>query len=261
MVGLASHFDHGGAEDPALPPVAGAHDFRYFGLAGAVAGFVRNRVMHGRIEWTVQRVDSLKTLAFQRVEESGPDLLDLFSAAVGDGQISGVEHRQQLLDQTLGGPLEVFGLLAKHALLVVLEVGLQPPERVEIVVALLGDAGLLQDPFDVDRSVLGGHVHITLRRCWLWFAGLWFVGAGSRRLRLPRLWITLAAHARPRSPRRQPRHRWVPSHRPARHREHRGRHAHCHLPMWHRRTTWWPARRAASRAPGRPWRASRWPDG
>ena len=45
--------------------------------------------------------------------ERGPDLLDLLAAAVGDGEVGGVEDRQQLLDERLGGPLEMLGLLAR----------------------------------------------------------------------------------------------------------------------------------------------------
>ena len=63
-------------------------------------------------------------------------LLDVLAATVGQGQVGGVEDRQQLLDQGAGGPLEMVGLLLDHALLVVLEVGLQADERVAVVVAL-----------------------------------------------------------------------------------------------------------------------------
>src|SRR4051812_49509532 len=56
-----------------------------------------------------------------------------------EGEVERVEDREELLHQALGGALEVFGLLLDDALLVVLEVGLQPLQRIEVVVALARD--------------------------------------------------------------------------------------------------------------------------
>ena len=52
------------------------------------------------------------------------------------GQVEGVEHREQLVDQGRGGPGHLVGLLLQHPLLVVLELGLEPAERVEVLVPL-----------------------------------------------------------------------------------------------------------------------------
>jgi hypothetical protein len=50
-----------------------------------------------------------------------------------------VEHRQQLLDQPLRGARDQIALIARDPLAVVLELGLETLERVEILVALLAN--------------------------------------------------------------------------------------------------------------------------
>ena len=52
-----------------------------------------------------------------------------------------VEHREEVLDQPLGGALDERRLLAQHALAVVLEVGLDPAQRVDELVALARQLG------------------------------------------------------------------------------------------------------------------------
>ena len=47
-----------------------------------------------------------------------------------------VEHREEVLDERSRGALDERGLLAQHPLAVVLEVGLDPPQRVDELVAL-----------------------------------------------------------------------------------------------------------------------------
>ena len=54
-----------------------------------------------------------------------------------------VEHRQQLLDEPLGGARDELLLLARDPLAVVVELGLQPLERVEVLVALARHLGEL----------------------------------------------------------------------------------------------------------------------
>ena len=72
------------------------------------------------------------------------------------GGVTGVEHREQVGDQALGGPLGQLVLLLEHSLAVVLEVGLEPPELVEVVVALAleGDDVVLDDQLRLGQGVL-----------------------------------------------------------------------------------------------------------
>ena len=84
-------------------------------------------------------------------------LLEVVARAVAARQVDGVEHGQQLHDQRLAGPLEVLGLLADHALLVVLELGLHAAEGVEVLVALAGAAA-------DDRVLLGQRAGRPARR-------------------------------------------------------------------------------------------------
>ena len=67
--------------------------------------------------------------SFSRTSRSAANIgLDL-GRAVGDRAVARVEHRQQLLDQRLGGAGHVLGLLLHDPLPVVLELGLRAPER------------------------------------------------------------------------------------------------------------------------------------
>ncbi len=83
------------------------------GSAVAVARLVGHRLVQGRVEGPADRVDALEALALQDVGSRAPaqTCFDVLAAAVGEGQVGGVEHGQQLVDQALGGPLEVVGLL------------------------------------------------------------------------------------------------------------------------------------------------------
>ena len=96
-----------------------------------------DRLVQVGIEGLALRGDALQPLllehADQRVEE-GLDLLDVVLARL----VADVQDGQQLLDQRLGGPLEVVGLLLDHPLAVVLELGLKAAELVEVLVALGG---------------------------------------------------------------------------------------------------------------------------
>ena len=114
---------------------------RYPALLGRL---VHDGLGLGRVEGLTQRIDALQSLLLEDVEQGVADLLEtaarLVADPVGPGQVDGIEDGQQLRDQILGGPLEVLGLLLDHALLVVLEVRLQPPQRVEVLVPLGRDA-------------------------------------------------------------------------------------------------------------------------
>jgi hypothetical protein len=78
---------------------------------------------------------------------------------VSQGRVEGVEHAQKLLDNALGRPLQVLGLLAEDTLAVVVEVGLDAQQLLEIVVALgceLGHVG--------ENDLLGVENRLVLSR-------------------------------------------------------------------------------------------------
>ena len=99
----------------------------------------------------------------------------LSSASIERAQreLERVEHRQELLDQALRGPLEVLGLPPEHLLLVVLEVRLDLlGERAHLV-------ALADQPVEVgfeDRAGLGRRVVTDA-------LGVARVGVGRRRRR------------------------------------------------------------------------------
>jgi hypothetical protein len=70
-----------------------------------------------------------------------------------------VQDRQQLLDEPLRRVLGPFVLQASLALAVVVELGLQPLQPVQVVVALLGHRSELVDFLDLLlRALLGHHL-------------------------------------------------------------------------------------------------------
>ncbi len=108
------------------------------GWPRAVARLVGHRVVDGRVEGppsgSIRSRPSRSSVSNERRQiclTSSPPPWAMARSAVS-------KHRQQLLDEGLGRPFEMVGLLADHALLVVLEVGLQAAQGVEVVVALLG---------------------------------------------------------------------------------------------------------------------------
>ena len=90
-------------------------------------------------------------------------LLDVGVAVeVRERELEAVEHREQLLDDAFARALDEHGLLAQHALAVVLEVGLQPLRRLEQIVTLalervdVGDApARLRSSTGLRRLVVG----------------------------------------------------------------------------------------------------------
>ena len=58
------------------------------------------------------------------------------AARLAERAVERVEHREEVLDETVGGAVDQRGLLAEHALAVVLEVGLDAPQRVDELGAL-----------------------------------------------------------------------------------------------------------------------------
>ena len=135
------HFDHGRPQDPSLPAVAGAQHLDDL-LAAAVARLVGHGVVHasgrtaaptGSIRSRPSRSSTSDRAPGSCLTSSPPPWARARSAVSSTGS--------SFSTRALGGPLEVVGLLLDHALLVVLEVGLQADERVAVVVALEGQGG------------------------------------------------------------------------------------------------------------------------
>ncbi len=147
-------------EDPSLPAVPGPHDLDDF-LIAAVGWLMGHRFVQGRVEGATARVDPLEPLALEGRYQRGSYLLDVLAATVSQGQVGRVENREELLRPSLGGSLEMLGLLLQDSLLVVLEVGLEAYEGVAILVPLEGHLDqrvrLRLDHFGLDEG-LGGHV-------------------------------------------------------------------------------------------------------
>ena len=142
---FARHAHHRGPQHAALEPVPGAHRLARraarrrrrpactascsFGSNGAPSASMRSR----------PAFSSTATSCARMLVHAVAHLLRLGRVDAGDAAeraVERVEHREQLLDEPLGGALDERGLLAQHALAVVLEVGLHPPQRVDELVAL-----------------------------------------------------------------------------------------------------------------------------
>ena len=91
--------------------------------------------------------------------------------ALADGGLTGVEHRQELRHDVLGGPLALLDALLVDAALVVLELGLHAAGQVQVLVALRSD--LLGDLDHLDELALEDLV--------LGDVGVLPVGTGLRR--------------------------------------------------------------------------------
>ena len=89
------------------------------------------------------RLDLHEPLLRERVGERPVDeahaVLELRLLVLGRGlerALEVVDHRQQLLDEPLGGARDQARLVARRALAVVVELGLEALQRVEVLVAL-----------------------------------------------------------------------------------------------------------------------------
>ena len=98
--------------------------------------------MHVRVELAVRR-DRRETLALEELLELAVDELDAFFelrllVRVGglERPLQIVEHRQKLLHDPLAGPRDQAFLVARGPLAVVVEVGLDPLERVDQLLVL-----------------------------------------------------------------------------------------------------------------------------
>ena len=127
----------------------------------AVAVVLHHRFVLVRIERRAQRVDRLEPGPLEHAEQLGVHeldalahlLVDVVAVEVRDRELEAVEHRAAAARRGLRSrALDERGLLAQHALAVVLEVGLQALRRVEQVVALAlqrVDVGVELRGFDV----------------------------------------------------------------------------------------------------------------
>ena len=115
-----------------------------------------HRLVGVGIEGLAHRVDPLEALLGQDIVQlaghrhQGAPVSRLGVPEVLGGQIQRVQHGQHLLHQGHRGAGHLIGLLLDHPLLVVLELGLQTSEGVEVLVALVEGQG--------QRIVLGEHV-------------------------------------------------------------------------------------------------------
>src|SRR5262249_10255014 len=96
----------------------------------------------------------------QRTVNEAHTFLDV--AFVRDRALEVVEHRHELLDQPLVGARGQLLLVARNPLAVVVELGLQPLQRVEILVALLRGVGeRVHDLLDVVKRLVGHYSSTT----------------------------------------------------------------------------------------------------
>ena len=122
---------------------------------------MRDRVVHLGIELDADGVDALESLFGEGVEQQSPRLvqrLGLFGRRVREvrgGEVEGVEHRQHLHHDLAGRAVGGVHRGTRHALAVVLEVGLQTLERVEVLVAFALDVGAFVN--DLRDGLVGRH--------------------------------------------------------------------------------------------------------
>src|SRR5829696_2764188 len=156
---LLRDLHHGGAKDLAPQLVAGPHDVHDHARLGVLLLDGDHRLVALGVEGLALGLDPDQALALQDLAERPEDHLDALEHAVevarllgrGHGQLEVVEHRQQPGHQRLGGGGGPGRLLAQGALAVVVEVGLEPAQVVEVALGLgpgLGQIGR-------DRVLLG----------------------------------------------------------------------------------------------------------
>jgi hypothetical protein len=112
---------------------------------------LHQRFVHRRVERLALRLDALEPFGSQRVQQLRVDELDPLEepilvhvfAGVEQGELEVVEHLEQPAHHRLRGHLDRGGLLAQHALAVVVELGLQPLQVRAVLVDLRGRRGRL----------------------------------------------------------------------------------------------------------------------
>jgi len=114
---------------------------------------VRDGVVHGGVERVADLAGALEPLLPERVEQERARLderlrlrgdhrvVDRVGEQVRLGEVERVEHREQQADEGGRAARRELLELAIDPLAVVLEVGLEAPERVEVLVALTLDVG------------------------------------------------------------------------------------------------------------------------
>jgi hypothetical protein len=93
-------------------------------------------VVVGGVERLAFGVDALEALLGKYFEKRARHLLYVFPAAVREGQVGRIEHRQEFFHQRGGRVFEDLALLALYALAVVVELSLQAEQSVEVLIAL-----------------------------------------------------------------------------------------------------------------------------
>ena len=137
------------------------------GLTAALArlpciGLLQHGLGHGGVERLAGGMHPLEPFGLQGRKQAVVQLgqrAGVGIGLVGERHLERVQHGQQLVDQSFAGPVGRRVLIALHALAVVLEVGLQPAERVEELVTLVRqlcrDLGVLGpgDGFERDQCL------------------------------------------------------------------------------------------------------------
>ena len=105
---------------------------------------MRHGVVLLGVERLALRVDPLEALLGKDVEKGARHLLYVLAAPVGQCQVGRVQDGQQLFNQRGRGILDHLALLALDALAVIVELGLEAEQSIEVLVPLVAP---------VDRSV------------------------------------------------------------------------------------------------------------
>ena len=116
-----------------------------------------------RIEQLARRVELGDALALEQRPERAMHQRDAIGDRLVLGRLEGaertlevVEHGQEIVEQPLGGPLAELLVLARHALLVVVELGGEPPQLVEVLIAIaLAAGGTLKGEAELDKAFGG----------------------------------------------------------------------------------------------------------
>src|SRR5262249_50201371 len=162
-------------QHPAFQRVAGAEDVGDDGVG--VTFLLHDRLVDVRVERLALGLDARHARLLEHAEQLGVHELDALAhvldvvgadrIGVLQRQLERVEHRQQLLDQALGGAVDERRLLLDHALAVVLELRLHAPERVEVLVPLrleLGQARQVGFELRSRRLLLGDRSFVGVAR-------------------------------------------------------------------------------------------------
>src|SRR5215211_7029966 len=156
---LLRDLHHGGAQDLAPQLVPGPDDVDDHARLGVLLLDGDHGLVALGVEGLALGLDPDEALGLEHLAELAEDHLDALEHAVevprplgrGDGQLEVVQHRQQPRHQCLGGGGGPGRLLAQGPLAVVVEVGLEPAQVVEVALGL--GPGLVQ--VGRDRVLLG----------------------------------------------------------------------------------------------------------